>query len=152
MLASEPGQDSRVATIAHLGLANVYIARKEYEEAESIVEKIIGEQPQTENLPDLFQALYSIYLLERTPSLDDLTRWSQEDPKQVGSDRPVLAQFYLGKLELTIGSHTNGLNLLRQFIADHASHPLAGAAAIALAQQFDAGGNFGEAVGSRTIG
>ena len=147
VLASEPGQDSRVATIAHLGLANVYIARKEYEEAESIVEKIIGEQPQTENLPDLFQALYSIYLLEQTPSLDDLTRWSQEDPKQVGSDRPVLAQFYLGKLELTIGSHTKGLNLLRQFIADHASHPLAGAAAIALAQQLDADGNFGEAVG-----
>jgi tetratricopeptide (TPR) repeat protein len=147
VLASEPGQGSRVATIAHLGLANIYIARKEYEEAESIVEKIINEQAQTENLPDLFQALYSIYLLEQTPSLDDLTRWSQEDPKQVGSDRPVLAQFYLGKLELKIGSHTNALSLLRQFIADHGSHPLAGAAVIALAQQLNADGNFGEAVG-----
>jgi TolA-binding protein len=58
-----------------------------------------------------------------------------------------LAQFYLGKLELKIGSHTNGLNLLRQFITDHASHPLASAAVIALAQQLDADGNFGEAVG-----
>jgi TolA-binding protein/thioredoxin-like negative regulator of GroEL len=147
VLASQSAQGSRVATIARLGLANVYIARKEYEEAESIVEKIIGEQAQTENLPDLFQALYSFYLLEQTPSLADLTRWAQEDPKQVGSDRPVLAQFYLGKLELKIGSHTNGLNLLRQFITDHASHPLASAAVIALAQQLDADGNFGEAVG-----
>ena len=147
VLKSESGQSSRVTTIARLGLANTYIARKEYEEAESIVEKIIGEQPQTENLPDLFQALYSIYLLEQTPSLDDLIRWAQEDPKQSGSDRPVLAQFYLGKLELKIGSHTNGLNLLRQFITDHASHPLAGAAVISLAQQLDADGNFGEAVG-----
>jgi tetratricopeptide (TPR) repeat protein len=147
VLTFELGQGSRVATIARLGLANTYIARKEYEEAESIVEKIIGEQAQTENLPDLFQALYSIYLLEQTPSLADLTRWAQEDPKQVGSDRPVLAQFYLGKLELKIGSHTNGLNLLRQFIADHSSHPLASAAVIALAQQLNADGNFGEAVG-----
>jgi tetratricopeptide (TPR) repeat protein len=147
VLASESGKSSRVATIAQLGLANTYIARKEYEEAESIVEKIIGEQAQTENLPDLFQALYSIYLLEQTPSLDDLTRWAQEDPKQLGSDRPVLAQFYLGKLELKIGSHTNGLNLLRQFITDHASHALAGAAVIALAQQLNADGNFGEAIG-----
>jgi tetratricopeptide (TPR) repeat protein len=147
VLTFELGQGSRVATIARLGLANTYIARKEYEEAESIVEKIIGEQAQTENLPDLFQALYSIYLLEQTPSLADLTRWAQEDPKQVGSDRPVLAQFYLGKLELKIGSHTNGLNLLRQFIADHGSHPLASAAVIALAQQLNADGNFGEAVG-----
>jgi len=147
VLTFESGQGSRVATIARLGLANTYIARKEYEEAESIVEKMIGEQAQTENLPDLFQALYSIYLLEQTPSLADLTRWAQEDPKQVGSDRPVLAQFYLGKLELKIGSHTNGLNLLRQFIADHGSHPLASAAVIALAQQLNADGNFGEAVG-----
>jgi len=147
VLTFESGQVSRVATIARLGLANTYIARKEYEEAESIVEKIIGEQAQTENLPDLFQALYSIYLLEQTPSLADLTRWAQEDPKQVGSDRPILAQFYLGKLELKIGSHTNGLNLLRQFITDHASHPLASAAVIALAQQSDADGNSGEAVG-----
>ena len=147
VLISESGKSSRVATVAQLGLANTYIARKEYEEAESIVEKIIGEPAQTENLPDLFQALYSIYLLEQTPSLDDLRRWAQEDPKQVGSDRPVLAQFYLGKLELKIGSHTNGLNLLRQFITDHASHALAGAAVIALAQQLDADGNFGEAIG-----
>jgi len=147
VLASEPGQGSRVATIAQLGLANTYIARKEYEEAESIVEKIIGEQSQTEDLSDLFQALYSIYLLEQTPSLADLTRWAQEDPKQVGSDRPVLAQFYLGKLELKIGSHTNGLNLLRRFIADHASNSLAGAAVIALAQQLDEDGNSAEAVG-----
>jgi tetratricopeptide (TPR) repeat protein len=147
VLTSQPGQGSRVATIAQLGLANIYIARKEYEEAESIVEKIIGEETETENLPDLFQALYSIYLLEQTPSLADLTRWAQEDPKQLGSDRPVFAQFYLGKLELKIGSHTNGLNLLRQFIADHASHPLAGSAVITLARQLDADGNFGEAVG-----
>jgi tetratricopeptide (TPR) repeat protein len=147
VLTFESGQGSRVSTIARLGLANTYIAGKEYEEAESIVEKIIGEQTQTENLPDLFQALYSIYLLEQTPSLADLTRWAQEDPKQVGSDRPVLAQFYLGKLELKIGSHTNGLNLLRQFIADHGSHPLTCAAVIALAQQLDADGSFGEAVG-----
>jgi tetratricopeptide (TPR) repeat protein len=147
VLTSEPGQDSRVATIAQLGLANIYIARKEYEEAESIVEKIIGEETETENLPDLFQALYSIYLLEQTPSLADLTRWAQEDPKRLGSDRPVFAQFYLGKLELKIGSHTNGLNLLRQFIADHASHSLAGSAVITLARQLDIDGNFGEAVG-----
>ena len=147
VLASEPGQGSRVATIAQLGLANTYIGRKEYEEAESIVEKIIGEQSQTENLSDLFQALYSIYLLEQTPSMADLTRWAQEDPKQVGSDRPVLAQFYLGKLELKIGSHTNGLNLLRRFIADHASNSLAGAAVIALARQLDEDGNSAEAVG-----
>jgi tetratricopeptide (TPR) repeat protein len=146
VLTFASGQGSRVATIARLGLANTYIARKEYEEAESIVEKIIGEQGQTENLPDLFQALYSIYLLEQTPSLADLTRWAQEDPKQVGSDRPVLAQFYLGKLELKIGSHTNGLSLLRQFITDHPSHQLASAAVIALAEQLDADGNFGEAV------
>jgi tetratricopeptide (TPR) repeat protein len=147
VLASKPTPGSRVATIAQLGLANTYIARKEYEEAETAVEKMIGEQARTENLPDLFQALYSIYLLEQTPSLDDLTRWAQEDPKQAGSDRPVLAQFYLGKLELKIGSHTNGLNLLRRFIADHASNPMAGAAVIVLAQQLDADGNSAEAVG-----
>lgn len=141
VLASDSGQGSRVTTIAQLGLANTYLARKEYEDAESIVEKIIGEQTQSENLTDLFQALYSIYLLEQTPSSTDLARWSQEDPKQVGSDRPLLAQFYLGKLELKVGSHTNGLNLLRNFIAQHMTHPLAGAAVIALAQELDADGN-----------
>jgi tetratricopeptide (TPR) repeat protein len=147
VLASKPTPGSRVATIAQLGLANTFIARKQYEEAENIVEKMIGEQARTENLPDLFQALYSIYLLEQTPSLDDLTRWAQEDPKQVGSDRPILAQFYLGKLELRIGSHTNGLNLLRRFLADHASSLMSGAAVITLAQQLDADGNSAEAVG-----
>jgi tetratricopeptide (TPR) repeat protein len=141
VLASDSGQGSRVTTIAQLGLANTYLARKEYEDAESIVEKIIGEQTQNENLTDLFQALYSIYLLEQTPSSTDLARWSQEDPKQVGSDRPLLAQFYLGKLELKVGSHTNGLNLLKNFIAQHMTHPLAGAAVIALAQELDADGN-----------
>jgi tetratricopeptide (TPR) repeat protein len=146
VLASDTGQMSRVATIAQLGLANTYIDRKEYEEAESIVEKMIGEQPQSVSLPDLFQALYSIYLLEQTPSLADLLRWSQEDPKQIGSDRPLLAQFYLGKLELKIGSHTNGLNLLRQFITQHATHPLAGAAVVTLAQPLNSDGNFAETI------
>jgi len=146
VLASETGQGSRVATIAQLGLANAYIERNEYEEAESIVEKIIGEQPQSESLPDLFQTLFSIYLLEQTPAPADLVRWSQEDPKLIGSDRPVLAQFYLGKLELKIGSHTNGLNLLKEFIAKHAKNPLTGAALIALAQELDLDGNFAETV------
>src|SRR5258707_3148861 len=146
VLESDAGQGSRVKTIAQLGLANTYLARKEYEEAETIVEKIIGEQNQSENLPDLFQALYSIYLLEQTPALTDLVRWSQEDPKQAGSDRPVLAQFYLGKLELKIGSHTNGLNLLRQFIAQHTTHPLAAAAVIALAQELDADGSYAQTI------
>ena len=146
VLASDSGQGSRVKTIAQLGLANTYLARKEYEEAETIVEKIIGEQNQNENLPDLFQALYSIYLLEQTPALTDLVRWSQEDPKQAGSDRPVLAQFYLGKLELKIGSHTNGLNLLKQFIAQHPTHPLAAAAVIALAQELDADGSYTQTI------
>ena len=145
-LASDTGQGSRVKTIAQLGLANTYLARKEYEEAETIVEKMIGEQTQNENLPDLFQALYSIYLLEQTPALTDLVRWSQEDPKQVGSDRPVLAQFYLGKLELKIGSHTNGLNLLKQFIAQHTTHPLAAAAVIALAQELAADGSYAQTI------
>jgi tetratricopeptide (TPR) repeat protein len=146
VLASEAGQGSRVKTIAQLGLANTYLARKEYEEAETIVEKIIGEQNQNENLPDLFQALYSIYLLEQTPALTDLLRWSQEDPKHAGSDRPVLAQFYLGKLELKIGSHTNGLNLLKQFIAQHTTQPLAAAAVIALAQELDADGSYAQTI------
>jgi thioredoxin-like negative regulator of GroEL len=146
VLASDSGQGSRVTTIAQLGLANTYLARKEYEDAESIVEKIIGEQTQSENLTDLFQALYSIYLLEQTPSSTDLARWSQEDPKQVGSDRPLLAQFYLGKLELKVGSHTNGLNLLKQFIAQHMTHPLAGEAVIALAQELDADGNHAQTI------
>ena len=146
VLASDTGQGSRVATIAQLGLANTYIERKEYEEAETMVEKIIGEEPQSESLPDLFQTLYSIYLLEQTPAPADLVRWSQEDPKLIGSDRPILAQFYLGKLELKIGSHTNGLNLLKEFIAKHANHPLTGAAVIALARQLDLDGNYAETI------
>ena len=146
VLASDSGQGSRVKTIAQLGLANTYLAQKEYEEAETLVEKIIGEQTRNENLPDLFQSLYSIYLLEQTPALTDLVRWSQEDPKQVGSDRPVLAQFYLGKLELKIGSHTNGLNLLKQFIAQHTTDPLAAAAVVALAQELDAHASYAQTI------
>ena len=150
VLAFDVAQTSRVAAIAQLGLAKIYTERKEYEEAESFVEKIIGEQPQNASLPDLFQTLYSIYLQEQTPSLADLLRWSEEDPRQIGSDRPILAQFYLGKLELKIGSHANGLRLLREFIANHATHPLAGAAVIALARQLALDGKVDEAIAAST--
>jgi tetratricopeptide (TPR) repeat protein len=146
VLAFDVTQVSRIALIAQLGLTQIYIRQKEYEEAEAFIENIIGEQPQSSNLPDLFQTLYAIYLQEQTPSLAELTRWSQEDPKQVGSDRPILAQFYLGKLELKIGSHANGLKLLKDFVANHPTHALAGAAVAELAQQLELDAKVDEAI------
>jgi tetratricopeptide (TPR) repeat protein len=146
VLASDVTQASRVALIAQLGLTQIYIRQKEYDEAEAFIEKIISEQPQSTNLPDLFQTLYAIYLQEQTPSLAELARWSKEDPKQVGSDRPILAQFYLGKLELKIGSHANGLKLLEDFVANHPTHALAGSAVAELAQQLVLDGRVDEAI------
>ena len=146
VLAFDITQASRVAVIAQLGLAQIYIRQKEYEEAEAFIEKIIGEQPQSTNLPDLVQTLSAIYLQEQTPSLAELARWSQEDPKLVGSERPILAQFYLGKLELKIGSHANGLRLLKDFVANHPTHALAGAAVAELAQQLELDAKVDEAI------
>jgi tetratricopeptide (TPR) repeat protein len=82
----------------------------------------------------LFETLYSVYALEQSPALTPLIHWSQEDPQEVGADRPAFALYYLGKLQLRMDSKAKGEATLGHLINDYPTHRLAGLATVAVAR------------------
>src|SRR5262249_52926807 len=101
---------------------------------ESVMVKAITDQSRSIMLPELFETLYSVYALEQSPTLTPLIRWSQEDPQEVGADRPAFALYYLGKLQLRSDSKTKGETTLPRLINDYPTHRLAGLATVAVAR------------------
>jgi TolA-binding protein len=133
VIAASKGQTARLAAISQLDLGRVSIEQQEFDEAESVLVKAINNQTQSAILPELFEALYTVYAEQQSPSLTALIRWSQEKPQDVGSDRPVFALYYLGKLQLRMDA-AKGEEIFRRLINDYPTHRLAGLAAVAVAR------------------
>jgi TolA-binding protein len=95
---------------------------------------VISEQSRSPILPELFETLYSVYAQEQSPILTTLTHWSQEDPQEVGPDRPVFALYYLGKMQIRMDSKAKGEATLRRLISDYPTHQLSGLAVVAVAR------------------
>ncbi len=104
------------------------------DEAESVMVKAITDQSRSIMLPEWFETLYSVYTQEQSPTLTPLIHWSQEDPQDVGADRPAYALYYLGKLQLRMDSKAKGETTFRHLINDYPTHRLAGLATVALAR------------------
>ncbi len=134
VISANKGRTARLVSISQLFLARVSIQQQEFEEAESIIVKVISEQSRSPILPELFETLYSVYAQEQSPILTTLTHWSQEDPQEVGPDRPVFALYYLGKLQIRMDSKAKGEATLRRLINDYPAHQLSGLAVIAVAR------------------
>ena len=134
VISASKGLTARLLTIAQLGLARVSIQEQEFDEAESVMVKAIADQSRSFMLPELFETLYSVYALEQSPTLTPLIHWSQEDPQEVGADRPVFALYYLGELQLRMDSKAKGEATLRRLINDYPTHRLAGLATVAVAR------------------
>ncbi|HZC34468.1 MAG TPA: tetratricopeptide repeat protein, partial [Chthoniobacterales bacterium] len=134
VISASRGQTARLATISQLGLARVSIEQQEFDEADSVLVKAISNQTHNAILPELFEALYAVYAEQQSPSLTPLIRWSQEKPEEVGSDRPIFALYYLGKLQLRMDPKAGGEEIFRRLINDYPKHRLAGMAAVAVAR------------------
>jgi predicted negative regulator of RcsB-dependent stress response len=134
VISASKGLTARLLAIAQLGLARVSIQQQEFDEAESVMVKAITDQARSIMLPELFETLYSVYALEQSPTLTPLIRWSQEDPQEVGADRPAFALYYLGKLQLRLDAKAKGETTLRRLINDYPTHRLAGLATVAVAR------------------
>jgi TolA-binding protein len=134
IMSASKGQTARLAAISQLDLGRVSIEQQEFDEAESVLVKAINNQTQSAILPELFEALYTVYAEQQSPSLTALTRWSQEKPQDVGSDRPVFALYYLGKLQLRMDARAKGEEIFRRLINEYPTHRLAGLAAVAVAR------------------
>jgi TolA-binding protein len=134
VISASKGLTARLLAIAQLGLARVSIQQQEFDEAESVMLKAITDQARSIMLPELFETLYSVYALEQSPTLTPLIHWSQEDPQEVGADRPAFALYYLGKLQLRLDAKAKGETTLRRLINDYPTHRLAGLATVAVAR------------------
>jgi tetratricopeptide (TPR) repeat protein len=134
VISASRGLTARLLAIAQLGLARVSIQQQEFDEAESVVVKAITDQSGSIMLPELFETLYSIYAQEQSSALTPLIHWSQEDPQEVGVDRPAHALYYLGKLQLRFDAKAKGESAFRQLINQYPTHRLAGLATVALAR------------------
>ena len=134
VISASKGLTARLLAIAQLGIARVSVEQQELDEAESVMVKAISDQSRSIMLPEFFETLYSVYAQEQSPSLTPLIHWSQEDPQDVGADRPAYALYYLGKLQLRTDSKANGETTLRRLINDYPTHRLAGLATVALAR------------------
>jgi tetratricopeptide (TPR) repeat protein len=134
VISASKGLTARLLVIAQLGLARVSIQQQEFDEAESVMVKAINDQSRSIMLPELFETLYSVYVEEQSPTLTPLLHWSQEDPQEVGADRPAFALYYLGKLQLRMDSKAKGEATLRHLINDYPTHRLAGLATAAVAR------------------
>jgi len=134
VISATKGLTARLLVIAQLGLARVSIQQQELDEAESVMVKAINDQSRSIMLPELFETLYSVYAEEQSPILTPLLHWSQEDPQEVGADRPAFALYYLGKLQLRMDSKAKGEATFRHLINDYPTHRLAGLATVALAR------------------
>jgi tetratricopeptide (TPR) repeat protein len=134
VISANKGQTARLVEISQLGLARVAIKKQEFDEAESIVTKVIHEQSRSTILPELFETLYLVYSQEQSPVLAALNRWAQEDPQEVGPDRPAFSLYYLGKLQIRMDSKGKAETTFRHLINDFPTHRLAGLAAVAVAR------------------
>lgn len=134
VISASQGRTARLVTISQLGLARVSVEQQEFDEAESVLVKVINDQSQGALLPELFEALYSVYAGEPSPTLTTLIHWSQENPQEVGSDKPAFALYYLGKLQLRMDAKAKGEDTFRRLINDYPTHRLAGLAAVAVAR------------------
>ena len=134
VISASKGLTARLLALAQLSLARVSIQQQEFDEAESVMVKAITDQSRSVMLPELFETLYSIYALEQSPTLTPLIHWSQEDPQEVGADRPAFALYYLGKLQLRLDAKAKGEATLRRLINDYPTHRLAGLATVAIAR------------------
>jgi TolA-binding protein len=134
VISANKGRTARLVAISELGLAEASIQQQEFDEAESIIVKAINDRPRGPLLPELFETLYSVYAQEQSPALTALSHWSQEDPQEVGQDRPAFALYYLGKLQLRTDSKAKGEASLRRLINDYGAHRLADLATVAVAR------------------
>ena len=134
VISANTGRTARIVAISQLGLARISIQQQEFDEAESIIVKAINEQSGSAILPELFETLHSVYVQEQSPILTALSHWSQEDPQEVGPDRPAFALYYLGKLQIQMDSKAKGEAAFRRLLNDYPTHRLAGLAAAAIAR------------------
>ncbi|MGA8655106.1 MAG: tetratricopeptide repeat protein [Chthoniobacterales bacterium] len=135
VLAIQEGRTGRTIAVAQLGLVRVLAAKQEFEEAEAAIEKLIADQPRSLVLPELFETLFEVYSNEANPSLSELTRWSQEDPKTSGPDRPAYAYYYLGKLQLQEGLNEKARETWQELLRRFPDHRVASEGAAELARE-----------------
>jgi TolA-binding protein len=133
VISASKGRTARLVAISELNLARVSIEHQEFEEAESIIIKVINEQPRSAILPELFEALYTVYTQEQSPALTMLTHWAQEDSREVGIDRPALALYHLGKLQIRMDAKAKGEATLLRLFDTYPTHRLSGLAVVAVA-------------------
>ena len=142
VLSAQGDRTGRTIAVAELGLVRVLVAKKEFEEAEAATEKLIADQSQSLVLPEFFEVLFEADSNETNPSLSELTRWAQEDPKTAGPDRSAYALYYLGKLQLKEGLNDKASETWQELLRRFPGHRVAAAGAEALAREKIRAGDF----------
>lgn len=140
------GKTGRALAIAQTGLSQIDLASQDFEDAETRIEKIIGDQPRTPLLPQLFRTLFDIYTLESSATDNELAAWAAEDPAVIGRERPSYALFYLGKLAQNQGSADRARDLFNQTVQRFADQAAAGLAIMELARDDLSAGRVDEAI------
>jgi tetratricopeptide (TPR) repeat protein len=142
VLVVQEGGTGRTIAVAQLGMVRVLVAKQEFEEAEAAIEKLIADQPRSLVLPELFETLFEVYSNEANSSLSELMRWSHEDPKTIGPDRPAYALYYLGKLQLQQELNDKARETWQELLHRFPDHRIAAEGVAELAREEIRAGDF----------
>ncbi len=123
--------------------AKALAATGDQDAAETTLEAFIENNPAHPEMPNLFQALDSVYAAESAPSSSELRRWAEDDthPK-----RAATALFYLGVNEARIGRADEAASAWNNLLSRSPQQPLASEARIRLAEFFLFSGNAKQAL------
>lgn len=92
------------------------------DEAETLLEEFIAENPSLPGLEKTFAQLDEIYAASTNPSSSELKRWSTDTEPSL---RQKLSTYYLARFETRQKSPEGALPLLERLAADPSSNPLA---------------------------
>ncbi len=135
ILAEPTDRTSRVVTLANLGMVQILVQNHELEEAESQLEKLISDQPRSPALPEMFETLFQIYVVEGVTATPEFAKWAAESPEQAGPDRPVYALYYLAQLQLKQGLKPLAERTWREILQRFPSHQMAVETALLVSRQ-----------------
>jgi TolA-binding protein len=144
VLASPVTGAVRARTLAELGLAKIALLQQEPEEAEELIEKIIGNNPNSPVLAELFENLYTVYSQETNPQLNEFVSWSSD--ASGAAERQGFARYYLARLQSKQNLPDKAIALLHLILTEQPRHPIAQDAAVALADLLVRNGNARQAI------
>lgn len=123
--------DPAMAVEICIGSARAGEKLRDLAASEAVLEAFIEAHPDLPAIDRVFAELDRVYASEKSPSVSELKRWSDEDRDSV---RRNLALYYRARIENRFNRPEVALRLLRKFLDVAPLHPLSNEASLAVAE------------------